>query len=346
MTVDETLNQAFEALSGRLRAELQAAAREMTAALQEERARQSAAERATAPADEEDADRTLEGVRAIGGAGSLSEVLDTLASSAAREASRAAVLLVRDGRLRGWRFVGFPEEFQIPAAIDVALADSGPIADAVRSRAAIAGTAAPQFADLAEGSRCLAVPVIVGGQAVAVLYADEGGAGGGSASRTDNSELNTESSRLRVWPGRVEVLGQFAARCLEAITAFRAARLVPGRAAQAAPRGRDEHPDAVETGDADGAAQRYARLLVSEIKLYHEPDVMAGRRERDLAARLGPEIARARVLYEQRVPPQVGHRADYFQAELVRTLADGDAALLGVGVNGGMSTPGPDTGQW
>ena len=56
--------------------------------------------------------------------------------------------------------------------------------------------------------------------------------------------------------------------------------------------------------------------------------VVDGRRDRDLATRLGGEIARARVLYEQRVPPQVRQRADYFHDELVRTLADGDATLL------------------
>jgi len=33
-------------------------------------------------------------------------------------------------------------------------------------------------------------------------------------------------------------------------------------------------------------------------------------------------------LYEQRVPPDVRQRADYFHDELVRTLADGDATML------------------
>ena len=82
--------------------------------------------------------------------------------------------------------------------------------------------------------------------------------------------------------------------------------------------------------DEDGAgARRYAQLLVSEIKLYHEDSIAAGRRDRDLGNRLGGEIARARVLYEQRVPPHVRARAPYFDDELVRTLADGDASLLG-----------------
>ena len=56
-------------------------------------------------------------------------------------------------------------------------------------------------------------------------------------------------------------------------------------------------------------ARRYARLLVSEIRLYHETAVIDGRRDRDLATRLGGEIARARVMYEQRVPPQRPRRA-------------------------------------
>ena len=82
--------------------------------------------------------------------------------------------------------------------------------------------------------------------------------------------------------------------------------------------------------DDDTSARRYARLLVSEIRLYHESAVIDGRRDRDLATRLGGEIARARVMYEQRVPPHVRGRADYFHDELVQTLADGDSSLLEV----------------
>ena len=82
-------------------------------------------------------------------------------------------------------------------------------------------------------------------------------------------------------------------------------------------------------GPEDGnSARRYARLLVSEIKLYHEDSIVAGRRDRDLGSRLGGEIAHARMLYEQRVPPHVRARAPYFDDELVRTLADGDRSLL------------------
>jgi hypothetical protein len=81
--------------------------------------------------------------------------------------------------------------------------------------------------------------------------------------------------------------------------------------------------------DDDDAARRYARLLVSEIKLYHESAVTAGRRDRNLLERLRTEIERARRLYDERVPPPILARTDYFNQELVRTLANGDESLLG-----------------
>ena len=80
--------------------------------------------------------------------------------------------------------------------------------------------------------------------------------------------------------------------------------------------------------DEEVAARQYARLLISEIKLYHQDAVEAGRRERDLSVRLAGEIARARSLYEERVPAHVPRAADHFRDELVRTLAGGDASLL------------------
>jgi hypothetical protein len=81
--------------------------------------------------------------------------------------------------------------------------------------------------------------------------------------------------------------------------------------------------------DDDDAARRYARLLVSEIKLYHESAVTAGRRDRNQLERQRTEIDRAKRLYDERVPAAVLGRTDYFDQELVRTLANGNASLLG-----------------
>jgi hypothetical protein len=76
-------------------------------------------------------------------------------------------------------------------------------------------------------------------------------------------------------------------------------------------------------------ARRFARLLVSEIKLYNEQKVRDGRLEGDLYERLREDIDRSRQMYDNRVAPPVAARYDYFHQELVNTLAEGDASKLG-----------------
>jgi hypothetical protein len=359
MTFDEQLRRAFDTLADRLRehiaGELRGAAADLAASAQSDReaavatasaeAREAAQEDARKSLDaavaSERADlktaalatsaRLLEAIRAIDRAHSLTEILDVLVSCAGREASRVGILLVRAGQLRGWRFIGFGPAFDAANEIELPLHDSGLIAEAVRTGAAVSSdtsgrTAAPAFADLPDGREALAAPIPMGGQVVGILYADQG--------HTDDP---SRASAI-TWPDTLEVMARHSARCLEALTAFRAARVLterpdvpPGTASDqpdlAGSRGNGRAEEDPEDGSE--SARRYARLLVSEIKLYHEATVIAGRRERDLATRLGAEIARARLLYEQRVPAPVREGTDHFQAELVRTLANGDANLLG-----------------
>jgi hypothetical protein len=81
-------------------------------------------------------------------------------------------------------------------------------------------------------------------------------------------------------------------------------------------------------------ARRFARLLVSEIKLYNEPKVKEGRSRGDLYDLLREDIDRSRQMYDKRVAPPVAARHDYFHQELVNTLAEGDPAKLGVSYPG------------
>lgn len=76
-------------------------------------------------------------------------------------------------------------------------------------------------------------------------------------------------------------------------------------------------------------ARRFARLLVSEIKLYNENKVTEGRAQNDLYPRLREYIDRSREMYDKRVKPEVAQKFDYFHHELVNTLAEGDAGKLG-----------------
>jgi outer membrane biosynthesis protein TonB len=84
-------------------------------------------------------------------------------------------------------------------------------------------------------------------------------------------------------------------------------------------------------------ARRFARLLVSEIKLYNEPKVKEGRSHGDLYDRLREDIDRSRQMYDKRVAPPVAARHDYFHQELVNMLAEGDPAKLGGSYPGAVS---------
>jgi hypothetical protein len=77
-------------------------------------------------------------------------------------------------------------------------------------------------------------------------------------------------------------------------------------------------------------ARRLARLLVSEIKLYNEDQVEEGRHNRDIYHRLKDDIDRSRQIYEERVHESVRGTTDYFQQELIRSLAAGDPRALGI----------------
>ena len=85
-------------------------------------------------------------------------------------------------------------------------------------------------------------------------------------------------------------------------------------------------------------ARRFARLLISEIKLYNEQKVAEGRSQHDLYDRLREYIDRSREMYDKRVRAEVAARYDYFHGELVNTLAEGDASKLGSNYPGATVT--------
>jgi hypothetical protein len=76
-------------------------------------------------------------------------------------------------------------------------------------------------------------------------------------------------------------------------------------------------------------AQRFARLLVSEIRLYNEAKVKQGQKSRDLYDLLRDDIERSRQLYRERVAENIRVSTNYFNDELVRLLADGDEGAMG-----------------
>ncbi|HVR43123.1 MAG TPA: hypothetical protein VMS56_06705 [Thermoanaerobaculia bacterium] len=90
-----------------------------------------------------------------------------------------------------------------------------------------------------------------------------------------------------------------------------------------------QQPQTAE-GKKHDEAKRFARLLVSEIKLYNEAKVDDGRKHRDLYERMKDDVDKSRQMYEERIPEEVRRQSNYFYDELVRILADGDPDLLGL----------------
>ena len=162
-------------------------------------------------------ERLLDAFRRLDQATTLTALIDTLAEAAASETTRSAVFVVRAREVRGWRVAGVSDAPADVRLVSVSLDAAGAIGVCVRSKARVeispATFAAGELAFLAaeDAASGLAMPVTLGGQTAAVIYGDDGGAGGPAG-----------------WRETIEILARHASRCLEAQTAIRAAKLAPG----------------------------------------------------------------------------------------------------------------------
>jgi hypothetical protein len=84
-----------------------------------------------------------------------------------------------------------------------------------------------------------------------------------------------------------------------------------------------------EDAEVHRKAQRFARLLVDEIKLYNQAKVTEGRKSRDLYDRLKEDIDKSTATYQKRYGGTVAAGTNYFNQELVRSLAEDDSSLMG-----------------
>lgn len=152
--------------------------------------------------------RLLSVIRTLDEANSLRALLDGVGRGAAMEATRVLVLLVDGELLRPFGDFGVAVG-QRPS--DIPLDSSPIIARAVRERIRVLLSGArnadlPPFMKQSNGVASLAVPVVVGGDVVALIYA-EGTPG--------------DETQGPMWMEYVEVLARHAAARLEAITSRR-----------------------------------------------------------------------------------------------------------------------------
>jgi hypothetical protein len=81
-------------------------------------------------------------------------------------------------------------------------------------------------------------------------------------------------------------------------------------------------------------ARRFARVQVAEMRLYKANAVIEGRAQQNLYSALREDIDAAREAFRLNFAAGCTSMADYLHLELVRTLANDDACLLGPGYPG------------
>jgi hypothetical protein len=106
---------------------------------------------------------------------------------------------------------------------------------------------------------------------------------------------------------------------------------LPINPAQPAPSSTEAPPPGMSAEDQDvhRKAQRFARLLVDEIKLYNQAKVAEGRKNKDLYDRLQETIDKSRATYQKRYGSTVAASGNYFHHEIIRSLAEDDLSIMG-----------------
>lgn len=84
-------------------------------------------------------------------------------------------------------------------------------------------------------------------------------------------------------------------------------------------------------------AQRFARVRVAEIQLYHSEAAAMGQSSRNLYAALKPHLDAARGQFAAQFMSASATMVDYLHLELVRTLAGNDDTRLGIDYPGPLA---------
>ena len=304
----------------------------------------------------------LEGARAIldtvARGGRQREILLALLQAASTCYRRTAIFIVRGDTLVFWSGRGFEDEETggaTPSHVTLPARGDHLLARALASRSLQhAPSEGPGFA-LAEAlggkepQQACALPLLVRGQPLAILYGDTAGSTAppsavafdvvgrlGALALGSIAGPARKSQAAAAAPVRTTEASRRSASGWDAT--FGSSSITPPEDAemQALLGDLDRHPrrETADSGETPEArrqhtdARRFASLLVSELLLYNEEAVILGRKNRDLARRLGKEIERSRQAYAARISKHLGGASRYLEEEMVRVLADGDPALL------------------
>lgn len=297
------------------------------------------------------------------------EILRALLDAGALYGSRVALFVVKAGAATGWQGRGLGEDDAVkdfpldmtagPAAHAYHNRTATPANIAEMDRRFVEHFGGPH------NEQILVLPLVLKDKVAALLYADGGGEGMLDSASLEVLVLAT-SAWLEVASLRKQALRDFGdatvsmapapvAAPVQTVSSFSdpfaahtpkhtaskpaetAAEVVEvaasasANAAASAPATATDPFAGMSPDDADThrKAQRFARLLVDEIKLYNQAKVAEGRRNKDLYDRLREDIEKSRSTFQKRYGNTAAASGDYFQKEVVRSLAEDDYSVMG-----------------
>jgi hypothetical protein len=255
---------------------------------------------------------------------------NTLVDATRGFCGRAALFLIRDRKLHLETTRNFDDA---DLANDVPLDDAPAFSTTIETRDTLvamctSGELSQPIAAYVgqESPKCHLFPVVKRREVTAVLYADSG-------------DIDVDA---------LELLAAIAGMIREGRPSDREPIIVPApmdvlvtiAAPAAAPAQKPEILSwftlSREDRELHLRAQRFARVQVAEIRLYQSEKVKNGRTAHDLYTSLKVEIDSAREAFRGEFLNTSDSMVDYLHLELVRTLANDDAEVLGQGYPGPM----------
>jgi hypothetical protein len=285
-------------------------------------------------------------------------VLGELLKRASRYCQRIALFIIQGGNAVGWKAMGFTGSGTLPNEqiknVTIPLTMGTTFKEVYETSRSFVGSASEEPGNMAifekigdvDPVEILICPLLFRGKIAALVYGDSGNSAEGIPS-SDSVELLTRvaSSSIDLIP----IKERYATARAEAPAAPKAPPVekpaapamprtpVAGkptpsppveapRRAPAAPAGLEALSDEEKKLHSD--AKRLARVLISDLILYNEAKVATGRKNKNLYPLLKDDIDRSKQMYDQRATPKVARIANYFNEELINTLAQGDASAL------------------
>jgi hypothetical protein len=274
-------------------------------------------------------------VSSLAAAAGPSDVFRLLLEGARLAGPRAAMFLVRKGAIKGWGSVGYPAEVAAQQRAFTSPADAGWLGELSANAEVGVEHHAPIASDPAFGqtpaSETAASALRVKGRTISLLVIERS---------ADEQLWHPAALGLLVEVARLRLDLDLAQRKMEAAGQVVAsppvtAPVAPTPIAAQPPVEIVEIKEIAPVAEATPAlspemqaVHRFAKLVATDIRLYNEEAVMLGRRNRDLAKRLGEQLARGKETFQRRYGSVGAAGIDILHKACVQVLAGGEEELL------------------